>query len=260
MARSTLNYNGPSSQSLQIAKSLRSKGIESLFVSSGGPFVKNIEDSDFKFVTVKGLSHTNHKLPIVIKTIFKLRKIINLYNPNLIHGHNAAATILCFIAGLSCFKILPCFTSVGGLKPRKTYRYRNLIWLLVPGKLFAVCNVVKERLISFGVNNSKIVVTYNGVDTNKFKFSHSIRKKIRNEFKLEDSIVLVIVGKPYINPMTKNIIKGHNVLLEAHYKLLKRFPNLRVMMIGDGDGLNYLKELSNFLICDEYDELFYIFF
>ena len=252
VARSTLISNGPSTQSLQIAKSLRSKGIESLFVSSGGSFVKNIEESGFQVITIKGLSPNDHKIFIVIKTIFKLRKIINLHKPDLIHGHNAAATMLCFMGGLCSFKYLPCFTSVHGIELRKTHFYRNFIWLIVPGKLFAVCQHVKEKLLKFGVNKKKIKVTYNGIDTNKFKFSSTLRKQIRDDLNLEGSIVIGTVGKTIKMPDIEGVTKGQHILIKAHSRLLKKLPNLKLLIIGDGNGLTYLKELAAKLDTSQY--------
>lgn len=245
IARSTLISNGPSTQSLQIAKSLRSNGIESIFVSSGGSFVKTIEESGFKVITINGLSHKDHKLFKVIKTIFKLRKIIAANRPDLIHGHNAAATMLCFIGGLCSLRYLPCCTSVHGIELRKTHFYRNFIWLIVPGKLFAVCQHVKEKLLKFGVDKKKILVTYNGIDTNKFKFSSRLRKQIRVNLNLEGSIVIGTVGKTIRNPDIEGVTKGQHILIKAHAKLLKKFPNIKLLIIGDGNGLNYLKDLAD---------------
>jgi glycosyltransferase involved in cell wall biosynthesis len=111
-----------------------------------------------------------------------------------VHGHNAAATAFAWLGGLLAGRWLAAVTSVRGVEERSDYQWRNRIWRLLPGVLLAVCEKGRERLVGFGVPAGRIVVSYNGVDLQKFNPDAVDRTEARAEFGLKDEVVVTIVG------------------------------------------------------------------
>ena len=111
-----------------------------------------------------------------------------------------------------------------------------------------VSRPLKEELINKGIDEDKILVNPNGVDTDKYspKISGS---KIRDNFGLNGKIVFGFIG-------TFGGWHGAEILAEAFARLLKGKPelknNVRLMMIGDGLRIHDVKRiLSNNHIEDQ---------
>jgi glycosyltransferase involved in cell wall biosynthesis len=72
-------------------------------------------------------------------------------------------------------------------------------------------------------------VIHNGIDDDRFRFQPENRKKIREEFQIKDSeIVVVTVAN------MRQIIKGYACLINAVAKVTAQFRNIRFIFVGDG--------------------------
>jgi glycosyltransferase involved in cell wall biosynthesis len=76
--------------------------------------------------------------------------------------------------------------------------------------------------------SKKVVVIRNGCDLKRFDSGADDRSAARKKLGLEEGIPIVIV------PARLEPQKGHAVLLEAIPAILKKFPRLQVMCLGDG--------------------------
>ena len=107
---------------------------------------------------------------------------------------------------------------------RKSFFWRNWIYIINNfNALFAVSNYTKGVLQSFGVDPNKIIVTHNGVDTNRFNISKKkiYSDEIRKEFNIPlDSIVIGIVGR-------QDGTKGHKDLVLAFEKIYGKVIGLK---------------------------------
>jgi glycosyltransferase involved in cell wall biosynthesis len=103
-------------------------------------------------------------------------------------------------------------------------------------RLIAVSDFTRRELRHFyGVNESKIRVIHNGVDTVKFQSALDKRKvKVELGFNPED-IAILSVGRLYAR-------KGLFTLIESMPAVVKRFPNAKFIISGKGqsDELNKL--------------------
>lgn len=232
--RSILADNGPGSQSFTIAQELRGRGHSVSFASSGGAYVPTIREGGFAVHVIPQLAHDQHTPLAIAVAIRKLAGIIRAEKPEIIHGHNAAATMCAFIAGLSVGRRIPCVTSVRGVEERASYSWRNGIWKRLPGYLLGVCMKTKERLLGFGVPEDKIVVTYNGADTSRFDPSRMESEVTRRELGLEGKIVVGTTGAMVGPDFLDGPSKGQHKLIEAVGRLKDKHPNLHVLLVGDG--------------------------
>jgi glycosyltransferase involved in cell wall biosynthesis len=232
--RSTLPDMGPGTQPLTIARDMRRRGHDTVFVSSGGSYVPVVEEAGFRVELIPELSPYRHDPVSVARAIANLARIIRRERPDVVHGHNAAATVCAYLAGLLAGQRLPCVTSVRGVEERDSHQWRNRVWKRTPGILFGVCEKTRQRLLSFGCPPNKIVVTYNGIDLTRFDPTKYDGAKVRRDFGLEGKIVVGTIGAMTGPEELNGPGKGQHNLVKAAALLKEEFPNLRVLLVGDG--------------------------
>lgn len=232
--RSSLPDMGPGTQPLTIARNMRLLGHETVFATAGGAYAPVVEQAGFPVNIVPELAYDRHDPLSAVKAVGKLASIIRRERPDVIHGHNAAATVVAFIGGLMAGRKLPCVTSVRGVEERETHQWRNAIWKRTPGILLGVCEKTRQRLLSFGCPPEKIVVTYNGIDLERFDPSAYDGAAARREFGLEGKVVVGTIGAMTGPEELKGPGKGQHLLVRAAARLRDEFPDLRVLLVGDG--------------------------
>ncbi len=88
-------------------------------------------------------------------------------------------------------------------------------------------NAVRDCLIEDGYARDRIRVIYNGIDTDRFR-----RTEGRNELLPEvpqECKLAVLVANMHVRT------KGHEVLIDAARSVCERAPNLRFLLVGDGE-------------------------
>ena len=88
---------------------------------------------------------------------------------------------------------------------------------------------------SFSTRKNTLII-HNGIDCEKFRFSAENRKQIRNEFGIEDDTVLIgHVGS--FKPQKNQIF-----LVRVFSEVLKKNAKYRLMLVGDGQTMDMVKE------------------
>jgi glycosyltransferase involved in cell wall biosynthesis len=109
----------------------------------------------------------------------------------------------------------------------KTHNIINKILSFNTDKIICVSSSVYEfSKQTDKISDNKYIVIYNGIDTNLFKNYLNQYRNIRLELGFNDEHKLI--G----NVSTFSIRKGHIYLLESFNKLIKEFPNLRLVLVG----------------------------
>lgn len=247
--RSTLPDMGPGTQPLVIARELRSRGDTVSFATSGGAYTDTVRAADFPVHIIPELAPDRHRLGAVVRAVAALRGLIVAENPDVIHGHNAAATILAVTAARLAGKRIPAVTSVRGVEERDTHQWRNKIWKRTPGVLLAVCEKTRERLLSFGVPDDRISVTYNGVDLARFQPESVDGAAQRQALGLTGKIVVGTTGAFTGSPAQGGPSKGQHILVKAVAQLKDRHPDLAVLLVGDGKTRSMVEDLARDLGC-----------
>lgn len=124
-------------------------------------------------------------------------------------------------------------------------QYRNLaerienLNLKKADLIVCVSEALKETLISRGIKSEKILVVYNGVDTEKYNPEIS-GKEIRRKYRLENKIVIGFSG-------SFGVFHGAEKLAEAYATLVSQndvYKNkLFLLMIGEGKTLSEVKRI-----------------
>ncbi len=100
------------------------------------------------------------------------------------------------------------------------------ITLLKSDRIICVSSALRNQLENWGIDSKKISVIPNGVDLDRFPLNKFDRKKN-----------ILFVGS-----LTKN--KNINVLIQSFAKIHLIYNDFKLIIIGDGDELNKLKDLA----------------
>lgn len=237
--------NGPGSQMLTISTELRRRNIDVVIAAAKGSLYEKIVNAGFEYYVIPEMAFKSRSFRNVFISIIKLSKVLKKENITVVHAHNAASLWIAFfaslIAGMS--RKIRFFQSCRGIEIRKYYGWRNWIYLIQPGKIFAVCEWTKAELVKIGVSAKRIIVTYNGVDLERFDIEQAerYRSDIRKEFSIpEDAFVAGIIGR--IGQ------KGHDEIIKAFAKIKEEVPNMYLLLVGEGPRMiefqNLVKELG----------------
>jgi len=107
------------------------------------------------------------------------------------------------------------------------------------GDLFLpICEYFKYRLILLGCDSSKIAVQYSGVDCSRFKFK-------KRALSSKENIYLLSVGRLIEK-------KGIEYVIHAINSLIKTYPQMRYIIVGDGSSRKKIEQLITQLKLQSY--------
>ncbi|MBI2775498.1 glycosyltransferase [Candidatus Dependentiae bacterium] len=128
------------------------------------------------------------------------------------------------------------------LAPKKWFKLNWLARLIeqinleYASSIVVVSQVLKEDLISKGINPLKILVNPNGVDTDLYDPEKLINKRnqIRKELGIEDKFVFGFVG-------TFSFWHGIEVIAQIIPQIIKKTSHAHFLLIGDGPLKSYIE-------------------
>ncbi len=167
--------------------------------------------------------------------ITRLIKIIKRNKIDIVHVHQGKLYWLALTAKIFC----PCVKVIlhrrqdtrHSFFSRKHYGFANAV--------ITVSKAVANGLIKYEkVAPEKITVVYNGVNFEKFDLNTDF-SDVLEKYNLKDKKVAGAVGA-----VVDLKGKGQIFLLEAAKQLRNDYPSLRYLIVGDGEGLDALKEYA----------------
>jgi glycogen(starch) synthase len=106
-------------------------------------------------------------------------------------------------------------------------------------RIITVSHTMREDLIKHGWPAEKIGVVWNGIDPARYdpsKYGSELRKNIRNKYGInDDENLLFFVGR-------LNWVKGVVNLIQAMPMILKKYSNTKLLILGEGEDENEIKE------------------
>jgi glycosyltransferase involved in cell wall biosynthesis len=185
----------------EIAKDARSRGIETV---------------SFK--------PTNYVSPIELLRFFIA---VKKYKIKLVHVHYSKDLWTTIPALKMAGKIPTVFIKHIGTQKPKTDIFHKAIYRNV-WHIIAISKVIKENLLNtHPVKRENVSILYHGLDLVKFESAAEKRLKIRSEFGIaENDILIGTVGRLQIG-------KGHLEFIEMAAVLLKKYANLKFLIVGE---------------------------
>jgi PEP-CTERM/exosortase A-associated glycosyltransferase len=177
-------------------------------------------------------------------------RIAAAYKPAIIHGHSPfTCGIIADIVGRrkgipSVYEMRGLWedshTSRHGIK-ETSLRYRGVHFLeniaLKGADLCCViCEALKDELLSRGIQQEKIVIVPNGVDVRAFA-SGPPNVELQRRLGLQDKVVMGYIGSFFH-------YEGLHLLVQAMAGLAPEFPDLRLLLVGEGEVTPILKKMA----------------
>ncbi len=112
---------------------------------------------------------------------------------------------------------------------------------LMADRVIANCLVVRDLLISEGVNPKRIIQHYNGLDLERMKVRDDLtREQARARFGLPET------GKRFVTIVAnlRNPVKDHPMFLRAAALVHAEVPDAAFVLAGEGEFISTLRELA----------------
>ncbi|MDR3090615.1 MAG: polysaccharide pyruvyl transferase CsaB [Clostridiales bacterium] len=224
MALMGMEIGGAETHVLELCKGLKKRGADVLVASNGGAYEKELAECGIPHIKIP--LH-NKKLYNVFSAYFSLKKVIKENGVKLVHAH---ARIPAFLCGLLSRKLGFRFVTTAHGMFVSTFPYKYLTnW---GEKSLAVSQDLEEYLTGvYGMDRKNVVITVNGIDTEKFKPSSRPGPRSGE----------AAPGRPAEIVCVSRLDKEPAAFI---YTLLDAFgliPNARLTVVGGGDDLENLR-------------------
>ncbi|MBD3296546.1 MAG: lipopolysaccharide heptosyltransferase II [Candidatus Omnitrophica bacterium] len=205
-----LNVGGVEKGTVEVAKYLTLKGHKAIVVSEGGPLEKNLA----------AIGARHYRLPvgrknpfIMIYCYFRLKHLMRKENIDIVHGRSRVPALTGYFASRADHRT---FITTAHGQYKKHLISRVMGW----GKTVIAANNTMARHMkeNFNVPYHKIEIIPRGVDLDRFYFRAP--EKRENKFR----IGMICRFTP---------LKGHLDFLKAASYVLRRIPNLEIVLMGD---------------------------
>lgn len=220
-----LNIGGITTYIERLITPLKPLGIQSFVLSSGGERSKAMEQKGAIVFTlpIRTKSELDPKLWLSLPALIKFVRENRI---DLMHAHTRVTQVLASAA--SHFTGVPLVTTCHGFYKRRLGRRLFPSW---GDRVIGISQTVGDHLIKdFLVPEDRVKIVYNAVNLEElddaYRTHDAAKAKADLGFKPEDKIVGIVA----------RIVedKGHEFLIRALYRLQNEFPNLRLLIVGEG--------------------------
>ena len=173
------------------------------------------------------------------------RALLDLMRTNryyAVHAHTMFSIGWAMLAARLCgvpVRVAHAHSALNNGKSIKKHVYEKTmrqVILRTATALVACGNAAGIRLYGKNAYEKRGICILNGIDTAAFSYNPEARAKIRKELALDDSYVIGHVGH-----LVK--VKNQSFLIRLMPQILKRKPNAKLLMLGEGDDRPMLERL-----------------
>lgn len=173
--------------------------------------------------------------------VFQLRRMLRKNDVSIVlsHGYTSNFYALAATAFSRVRRVAVCHPWAESAYSARArfYEKLDLSWLRFFDNVVAVSQNVREKILKNNVLAEKVSLIANGLDISRFNTVID-REGARESLAIpRDSLVIGAVGR-------LSIEKGHRFLIEAAKPLVKDYPELQVIFVGDGPLKSELVQLS----------------
>lgn len=196
------------------------------------------EDTNFYEKEILELGGRMYKIPAKTQSLTgwytELKRIVrdNRYQYVLRIGEHSLATLDLMVAkqgGADYLIIRSSNASSGGSVKQLLHKVFQFLAITVPTVKLAPSTEAAEYTFGKGcVDNGDVVLLHNAIDTDVYHFDPEGRERVRKELGLEGMFVVGHVGR-------FNQQKNHDFLLDVFYALQKKKPEARLVLVGQGE-------------------------
>lgn len=189
----------------------------------------------------------NYSILGSVKTMRKLREIVDEVSPDIIHSHFVITTLLMRLA-LRRNRIPRVFEVPGPLHLEHTiFRYADILTAQKEIDFWIpTCQWSYNTYLKCGIDKNRLLLTYYGGDLSNKKYE---KGKLRKELNLKDSDIIVGMVAYMYAPKRflgeRRGLKGHEDLIDAISMIQDKYPNLHLVIVGGAwnGAVKYEKEV-----------------
>lgn len=224
MALNGLDIGGAETHVVELSKEIVRRGHDVVMVSSGGVYLKEVEESGIKHYTVNLTSRSAANL---FASKEQLKKILVAEKPDIVHSH---ARIPGFVLDM-LHKELKSFVFV--TTAHWTFDTSFMVKKLTRWgqKTLAVSDDIKKYLLKYypEVKEQNIYISINGIDGGKFS-KDTDGSLVAQEFGLTPGAKRIV----YVSRLNPAVCAPAYGLIEKIQKLDDAVPGIEVIIVGDG--------------------------
>ncbi len=217
----TGKYSGAENVVISLICAIKNS-VEATYVSLDGPIKEYLDENDIRFEPVKCLS------------VSEVRRIVKIIKPDIIHANDFTAGIICAIA-----TNIPIINHIHNNSPWiKRFNIRSVVYAMSCfkyKKILTVSESVMDEYIFGKFFKRKSVVIANPIDV----------KKIRELAGVADiRYDVAFLGR-------LSLAKNPDMFIEIIHEAIKRKPDIKAIMIGDGELREEIKSKIKLLGLNE---------
>ena len=221
----TMGLGGTENVVLQLSEILLGKVNRIVVCSSGGVHEKELNAMGIKHYTIPDIASKN---PVIMLKIYKsIASIIKNEKITIVHSHHRMAAFYAeLVAPKGVIKIANAHNTFKDKKKLTQFAYRHT-------KIVAVGEMVRENLIDFfGIPSLQVSVIHNAVKP----FEGSLQSL--SVLEKEKSRGYILIGN--IGRLSEQ--KGMSYFIDAAEIVVRKHPETRFFIVGDGELKCQLKE------------------
>jgi glycosyltransferase involved in cell wall biosynthesis len=218
-----LNTGGITSYLFTLSRRLKVLGFSVAVASSGGDRQEDFSALGVSLVTLNVRIKCEVD-PRLYAAVFRLRRMIRQESIDIVHAQTRVTQVM----GDLLSKVTSaayCSTCHGFFRPR----WHRIIFPCWGKAVIAISPAVQQHLKNdLRVADERIALIPNGVELDAFPLkSEDEKRALRRAWQLPGGPLLGIVAR-------LSDVKGHAVLIDAMPAVLARFPDARLLIVGEG--------------------------
>ena len=229
-----LNTGGITIYILRLLKRFEERDVQTVVVSGGGEYTEAFRARGARVfeLPMKTKSELN---PNLYLNLPKLIKIVRDNQISVIHAHTRVAQVMAF--WVQAFTKVPVVTTYHGFYTRRLGRRINPAW---GDRAIAISSAVGEHLVKdHKLPQNRLRVVNNGIDFDEMD------KACRTH---DGATAKIHFGFARTDPVIGNVArlvpdKGQEYLIRALEVVKAKFPNIRLLVVGEGRNRMELENL-----------------
>jgi glycosyltransferase involved in cell wall biosynthesis len=230
-----LNIGGITTYILKLIKPLKKTGVETFVLSAGGECTPEFVQAGAQVFELP-IRTKNELHPKLYRNLAPVVKIIREHKIDLLHAHTRVTQVMAHF--LQRQTGIPVVTTCHGF-----YKWRLGRWILPAwgDRVIAISQGVGDHLRDyFKIDTAKMTIVNNGVDIEEidaaFAKHQAADVKVAYGFNPSDPVIGIVAR------LVSD--KGHDYLLRAVGMLRKKFPTIRLLIVGEGKHRRKLEQLT----------------
>ncbi len=219
-----LNVGGITSYVLSLSRALHKAGHKVYLASSGGECLTRFTEGGIIFIPVPTRTKSEINVFKIGSSFLRLLKDIREKQIQIVHTNSRVTQVLGYLLKRKT-GVAHVTTWHGFFRPR-WFRRVFPCWA---DKTIAISEQVMAHLLSeFKADPDSVRLVYNGIDLEKIRLKEPLtRRQVKDRLGLGEGPVVGIIAR-------LSEVKGHVYLIRAMDKVLRKFPDAQLLIVGEG--------------------------